>query len=46
LGDSESLAGLERGVRDLAGKVMANPEVQALGEGIRSGALKVSLAWF
>jgi hypothetical protein len=44
LGDSESLAGLERGVRDLAGKVMANPEVQALGEGIRSGALKVSLA--
>jgi len=42
LGDNESLAGLERGIRDLAGKVMANPEVQALGENIRTGALKLS----
>lgn len=42
LGDSESLAGLERGIRDLAGRVLANPDVQQLGDSIRTGALKVS----
>lgn len=42
LGDNESLAGLERGIRDLAGRVMANPEVQAFGENLRSGAMKVT----
>ncbi len=42
LGDNESLQGIERGIRDLAGRVMANPEVQAFGENLRTGALKVS----
>ena len=38
-----SLAGVEAGVRDLVGKVLANPDVQNVGESIRSGALKVRL---
>ena len=39
--DNETIAGLERGVRDMAGRVMANPEVQAVGEQLRQGLLKV-----
>lgn len=42
LGAHESVAALERGIRDLAGKVMQNPDVQNLGDSIRTGALKVS----
>lgn len=47
LGDNESLQGIERGIRDLAGRVLANPDVQNLGDSIRQGALKVSfeLEW-
>lgn len=41
LGDNETIQGLERGIRDMAGRVMANPEVQNLGDQIRQGALKV-----
>lgn len=40
--DNETIAGLERGVRDMAGRVMANPEVQAVGEQLRAGVLRVS----
>ena len=39
--DNETSAGLERGVRDMAGRVMANPEVQAVGEQLRAGVLRV-----
>lgn len=42
LGGGEGVAAIERGLRDLAGKVMANPDVQNLGDSIRTGALKVS----
>ncbi|WVQ85109.1 hypothetical protein IAT38_007274 [Cryptococcus sp. DSM 104549] len=42
LGDNETLQGLERGIRDMAGRVMANPDVQQLGDQIRMGALKFS----
>ncbi|RXK40730.1 ADP-ribosylation factor GTPase-activating protein 2/3 [Tremella mesenterica] len=42
LGDNETIQGLERGIRDLAGRVMANPDVQNLGDQIRQGALKLS----
>lgn len=48
LGGGEGVAAIERGLRDLAGKVMANPDVQNLGDSIRTGALKVSpedIAW-
>lgn len=41
LGQNETVIQLERGMRDLAGRVMANPEVQNFGESIRTGALKV-----
>ena len=41
--DNETIAGLERGVRDMAGRVMANPEVQAVGEQLRQGVLKVRI---
>lgn len=51
LGDG-SLAGLETAAKDAIAKVLANPDVQNVGESIRSGALKVcfdrlwySLAW-
>ncbi|GFZ44878.1 hypothetical protein JCM24511_02604 [Saitozyma sp. JCM 24511] len=44
LGDNETIQGLERGIRDMAGRVMQNPDVQALGDQIRQGALKVSRA--
>lgn len=40
LGDG-SLAGLEATARDALSRVMANPDVQNVGESIRSGALKV-----
>ena len=41
LGDG-SLAGLEIAAKDAIAKVMANPDVQQVGESIRAGALKVS----
>jgi hypothetical protein len=40
LGDG-SLAGLENAARDAVSRIIANPDVQNLGESIRSGALKV-----
>jgi len=40
LGDG-SLAGLELAAKDAIAKVLANPDVQNVGESIRSGALKV-----
>jgi len=40
---NDTLAGLERGVRDAAGRLMANPDVQNLTDQIRQGALKVGL---
>ncbi|WRT63368.1 uncharacterized protein IL334_000273 [Kwoniella shivajii] len=40
--DNETMQGLERGIRDMAGRVMANPDVQNLGDQIRIGALKLS----
>ena len=40
LGDG-SLAGLENAARDAVSRIMANPDVQNLGDNIRSGALKV-----
>jgi ADP-ribosylation factor GTPase-activating protein 2/3 len=42
LGDSETLQNLERGMRDLAGRVMGREDVQNLAEGVRAGALKLS----
>jgi len=41
---NDTLAGLERGVRDAAGRLMANPDVQNLTDQIRQGALKVCLS--
>ncbi|KAI9450797.1 hypothetical protein BJY52DRAFT_1206091 [Lactarius psammicola] len=41
LGDG-SLAGLETAARDAVTRIMANPDVQNLGENLRSGALKLS----
>ena len=40
LGDG-SLAGLENAAREAIQRAMANPDVQNMGESIRSGALKV-----
>ncbi|WWC67157.1 uncharacterized protein I206_101064 [Kwoniella pini CBS 10737] len=40
--DNETMQGLERGIRDMAGRVLANPDVQNLGDQIRMGALKLS----
>lgn len=40
LGDG-SLAGLESAAKDAIAKVLANPDVQNIGESIRAGALKV-----
>jgi hypothetical protein len=45
LGDG-SLAGLESTARDVIGRVLANPDVQNVGDSIRSGALKVCLFFF
>ncbi|KAJ6521591.1 hypothetical protein B0H19DRAFT_973940, partial [Mycena capillaripes] len=36
------LAGLEASARDIIGRVPANPDVQNVGDSIRSGALRVS----
>ena len=41
LGDGSSLAGLENAARDAVTKVLSNPDVQNVGETIRTGALKV-----
>lgn len=41
MGDKDSLDVIERAAREMVGKVLANPDVQQLGEGIRAGALKV-----
>ena len=41
LGDNETIQGLERGIRDMAGRVLGNQEVQNLGDQVRAGALKV-----
>lgn len=43
LGQNETVAQLERGIRDMAGRLMANPDVQNLGESLRTGALRVSV---
>ena len=40
LGDG-SLAGLESAARDVYAKILANPDVQNMGDSIRTGALKV-----
>ena len=40
LGDG-TLAGLETAARDAVSRVLANPDVQNVGESIRAGALKV-----
>jgi ADP-ribosylation factor GTPase-activating protein 2/3 len=40
LGDG-SLAGLESAARDAYTRILANPDVQSMGDSIRSGALKV-----
>lgn len=42
LGDG-SLAGLELATRDAISRVMANPDVQNVGESIRAGAMKVRI---
>ncbi|THV06473.1 ArfGap-domain-containing protein [Dendrothele bispora CBS 962.96] len=40
--DNEGLAGLELAARDAISRVLANPDVQNVGDQIRSGALKLS----
>lgn len=42
LGDG-SLSGLETAAKDAISRLMANPDIQNIGENIRSGALKVRL---
>ncbi|KAF7365738.1 Arf-GAP domain-containing protein [Mycena venus] len=42
LSDGSSLAGLEASARDAIGRVLANPDVQNVGESIRAGALRLS----
>ena len=42
LGDNETIQGLERGIRDMAGRVLGSQEVQNLSDQVRAGALKVS----
>ena len=46
LGDNETIQGLERGIRDMAGRVMGSHEVQNLTDQVRAGALKVSTRAF
>lgn len=41
LGDGGSLAGLESAARDAVARVLSNPDVQNVGETIRTGALRV-----
>ena len=43
LGDG-SLAGLESAARDAYARLLSNPDVQNMGDSIRTGALKVSVA--
>lgn len=45
LGDGSSLAGLETAARDVVTRVLSNPDVQNVGESIRTGALKVCAAF-
>ena len=45
LGDG-SLAGLEIAARDAISRVLANPDVQNVGESIRAGALKVRATYW
>lgn len=45
LGDG-SLAGLESAAKDALQRVMSNPDVQQLGDNIRTGALKVGFSLF
>jgi hypothetical protein len=45
LGDG-SLSGLESAAREAIQRVMANPDVQNVGESVRSGVLKVCFWWF
>jgi ADP-ribosylation factor GTPase-activating protein 2/3 len=42
LGDG-SLSGFETAAKDAISRLMANPDVQNIGESIRTGALKVTL---
>ena len=42
LGDG-SLAGLESAARDAYSRILANPDVQSVGDSIRTGALKVRI---
>lgn len=46
LGDGSSLAGLETAARDAVSRVLSNPDVQNVGESIRTGALRVCTAFF
>ena len=46
LGDGSSLAGLETAARDAVAKVLSNPDVQNVGETIRTGALRVCAPFF
>ena len=43
LGDG-TLSGLEMAARDAVSRVLANPDVQNMGESIRAGALKVRVS--
>ncbi len=45
LGDG-TLAGLEVAARDMAGRIMSNPDVQNAAENIRAGAMKVRFPLF
>ena len=45
LGDG-SLAGLESAARDAYARILANPDVQSVGDSIRTGALKVCASSF
>ncbi|KAJ7448601.1 hypothetical protein B0H11DRAFT_2161978 [Mycena galericulata] len=42
LSEGSSLAGLESTARDVIGRVLSNPDVQNVGDSIRTGALKLS----
>ncbi|KAJ7234360.1 hypothetical protein B0H12DRAFT_1327695 [Mycena haematopus] len=42
LSDGSSFAGLEASARDAIGRVLANPDVQNVGNSIRDGALRLS----
>ena len=43
LGGGETMQSIENTARDWAQRIASNPDVQQIGEGIRAGALKVSL---